>query len=328
MTSVVKLGSIGVGWWGGMLASGVAKSGKGVITSCFARNREARERFGSAHDARPYGSLDALLDSDIDGVLIATPHSTHVDLAVSAANAGKHVFIDKPLALTTAEVDEVARASSAAGVAVQVGHNRRRQSANRKLAELIAAGDLGELISIEATHHAPLLLNPDLAPWRRRRDESPAGGMTALGIHQVDTFHYLVGPVSRLCALSVRGLDEHEVDSFTSVEFLFASGITGHLATSMATGPVVDVSVHGTRAIARNKNDGALLTIQERGSFEERHLDLEIVDTIADQLAEFCSVVAGERSPETGLAEGRSAVVVLDAIVASAHSQSWVDVNY
>jgi predicted dehydrogenase len=328
MSGRVKLGSIGLGWWGGMLASGVAASGEGVVTACFARDPEARKAFAANHSAEPMDSLDQLLDSDIEAVLIATPHTTHAALAVAAAKAGKHVFIDKPLSLTMDEADQIAEAAAARGIAVQVGHNRRRQPANRELAGLIVAGDLGDLVSVEAVHHAPLLHNPALVPWRRSVVESPAGGMTALGVHQVDTFHYLAGPVSRVSAHSVRGFQEHEVDSFTSIDFIFESGISGHLASSMVTGPVVDVSVYGSQAIARNRNDGASLTLQPRGSFEETSIDLPPLDTIADQLVEFCNVVRGAATPETGLEEGRAAVAVLEAIVSSADSGTWVDVDY
>jgi predicted dehydrogenase len=324
----VRLGSIGLGWWGGMLADGVAASKQGVIAACFARSQKAREDFAASHGSVPFDSLSDLLASDIEGVLIATPHTTHAPLAVEAARAGKHVFIDKPLSLTMDEADEIHRSATEAGVSVQVGHNRRRQPANRRLAEMVGNGELGTLVEVSAVHHAPLLLNPSLAAWRRQPEESPAGGMTALGVHQIDTFHYLAGPIARVFASSWRSFPEHEVDSLTSVELVFESGVSGHLTTSMVTGPVVDVSVYGTDAIARNRNDGSSLSIQYRGSFEETSLDLAELDTIADQLVQFCSVVRGEAAPETGIVEGRDVVAVLEAIVASADRRAWVDVDY
>jgi predicted dehydrogenase len=324
----VRLGSIGLGWWGGMLAEGVASSNEGVIAACFARSQQAREDFAASHGALPFDNLSDLLASDIEGVLIATPHTTHAPLAVEAARAGKHVFIDKPLSLTMDEADEILEAANESGVSVQVGHNRRRQPANRRLADMIGTGELGALVEVSAVHHSPLLLNPSLAAWRRRPEESPAGGMTALGVHQIDTLHYLIGPVARVFASSRRSFPEHEVDSFTSVDLVFESGVSGHLSTSMVTGPVVDVAVYGTDAIARNRNDGSSLSIQYRGSFEETSLDMTELDTIADQLAQFCQVVRGEAAPETGIVEGRDVVAVVEAIVASAERGAWVEVDY
>ena len=325
---MIRLGSIGLGWWGGVLAKAAGSTETAVIAGCFARSGSTRESFAATHSCEPYDSLDGLLASDIDGVLIATPHTTHADLIVTAAGAGKHVFVDKPLALTSADADRAVAAVESAGVTLQVGHNRRRQPANRKLAQLIGGGDLGELVELTAVHHAPLLLNPSLAPWRRKRVESPAGGMTALGIHQVDTFHYLAGPIAKVVAVSERNLPREEVDSVTMVDLVFASGVVGHLSTSMATGPVVDVSVHGTRAIARNRQDGARLTIQESGTFEEVELELEHLDTIADELEEFSRVLASQAVPETGATEGRDAVAVLEAITASLDGGGWTTVDY
>ena len=323
-----RLGSIGLGWWGGVLAKAAASTESTVVAGCFARSSSARESFAATHSCEPYDSLEGLLASDLDGVLIATPHTTHADLIVEAAGAGKHVFVDKPLALTTADADRAIAVVEAAGVALQVGHNRRRQPANRRLAQLIRGGELGDLVELTAVHHAPLLLNPSLAPWRRKREESPAGGMTALGVHQVDTFHYLAGPITKVVAVSERNLPHEEVDSVTMVDLVFASGVVGHLSTSMATGPVVDVTVHGTRAIARNRQDGARLTIQESGTMEEVDQKLDDLDTIADELNEFGRVVAGEAVPETGATEGRAAVAVMEAIVASLDGGGWATVDY
>lgn len=324
----VRLGSIGLGWWGGALAAAAESTGKATIAGCYARTLSKRDSFAAEYKCEPHDSLDALLGSDIDGVLIATPHTTHVELVAAAAIAGKHIFVDKPLTLTLAEADEAVAAVEEAGVSLQVGHNRRRQPANRNMSMMVESGDLGDLIEVIAVHHAPLLLNPDLANWRRQNEESPAGGMTALGVHQVDTFHYLAGPIRRVVAGSEKLREQDEVDTVTTVDVVFDSGAMGHLSTSMATGPVVDVTIHGTEAVARNSQDGARLTVQPRGTFNETAVPLPELDTLADQLSEFVAVVKGEASPETGAKEGRDVVAVLEAIVSSLASGSWEDVDY
>ena len=254
---------------------------------------------------QPFNALEDFLASDLDGVLIATLHTTHADLVVAAANARRHVFVDKPLALTVSESDRAIAATERAGVVLQVGHNRRRQAANRRIKELIATGELGAPLEVSSTHAAPLLFNPNLAQWRRRLEETPVGGMAALGVHQVDTFHYLVGPVEGVFARSTCLLLEGEVDDTSTILFQFESGVQGQLFTSMATGPAVEVTVHGTEAIARNTGDGARLTLQRRGSTDVEEQSLELVDTIADQLAEFAAAIRGEGKPETDGLEAR-----------------------
>ena len=323
-----RLGSIGLGWWGGVLADGAASSGSAEIVACFARSPEARAKFAGERGCQPFDTLEDFLASDLDGVLIATPHTTHADLVVAAASAGRHVFVDKPLALTVSESDRAIAATERAGVVLQVGHNRRRQSANRRIKELIASGDLGALLEISSTHAAPLLLNPNLAQWRRRLEETPVGGMAALGVHQVDTFHYLAGPIEGVFARSTHLLPEGDVDDTSTILFQFESGVQGQLFTSMATGPAVEVTVHGTDAIARNTGDGARLTLQRRGSTEMEEQPLDSIDTIADQLTEFAAAIRGEGKPETDGVEARKTVAVLEAIVESAGGNRWVKVDY
>jgi predicted dehydrogenase len=310
------------------LANAARASGAAQVIGCHARSAESRERFVAEHGCTPFESLDELLASDIDGVLIATPHTTHTDLVIAAAEASKHVFVDKPLTLTVADADRAIAAAENAGVVLQVGHNRRRQPANRRIKELIDVGELGDLLQVNSTHAAPLLFNPNLALWRRKLEEAPVGGMAALGVHQVDTFHYLAGPITGVFARSTRLLPEGEVDDTSSIMFQFESGIQGHLFTSMATGPIVEVTVHGMEAVARNTGDGASLTLQRRGSTDQEPIPLEQLDTIADEVAEFVSAIRGKVKPETDGVEGRRSVAVLEAIVESAASNRWVEVTY
>ena len=326
MANKVRLGSIGLGWWGGVLAKGASDSGLAEVVTCYARSPASREAFSSEYECVAVDSLDELLGYDIDGVLIATPHTTHAELAVAAASSGKHIFVDKPLTLTVKEADDVIAAAENAAVILQVGHNRRRQPANRAIRDWVSSGELGEVHHLLAVHSAPLFFNPNLSAWRQRAEESPAGGMTALGVHQVDTFQYLAGPIARVMALSRRLLPGKEVDDTTVISFEFESGALGQLATSQATGPTVDVEVHGTKAIARNLGDGSVLTIQRRGSWDTEVVETEQLDTIRDEMAEFARGIRGEARPETGGSESRSVVAVLEAIIASANEARIVDV--
>jgi myo-inositol 2-dehydrogenase / D-chiro-inositol 1-dehydrogenase len=128
----VRLGILGLGWWAGVLAEAAQTTGAAQVVTCFARDPDHRTKFAADHGCRAADSLDALLaDPEVEGVVIATPHSTHADLAVQAAGAGKAVYVEKPFTLTVADARRAIQAASAAGVPLQVGHNRRRQPANR-----------------------------------------------------------------------------------------------------------------------------------------------------------------------------------------------------
>ena len=131
----LRVASVGLGWWGGTLAEKARAAGIEVVAG-YSRAEASREEFAATHGCRPAADLDDILaDPEVEAVLIATPHSTHADLVAEAAGAGKHVFVDKPFTLTVAEAKRAIAAAETAGVVLQVGHNRRRQPANRRLKE-------------------------------------------------------------------------------------------------------------------------------------------------------------------------------------------------
>ncbi len=239
-----RLGIVGLGWFGGVLAKSARASGVADVVSCYARTEETRAAFAEEHGCRAAGDLGELLDDpEVDGVIVATPHSTHADIAVAAAEAGKHMFVEKPLTLTVADAKRVGDAASRAGVTVQVGHNRRRQPANRKIKAMIDAGELGTVLQLEGMHSAAGGHKPDLPAWRKDPAECPFGGMTALGVHTVDTFHYFMGPGKRVTALSTRFRGFNDLDDATTVLIEYESGPIASINTTYFAPPVVSLSV-------------------------------------------------------------------------------------
>src|SRR5207342_3874911 len=100
----VRLGVVGLGWFGGVLTASARATGLADVVSCFARTESSRQAFADAHGCRPATSLGAMLaDPEVEGVLVVTPHSTHAQIVEEVASAGKHVFVEKPLTLTVAD---------------------------------------------------------------------------------------------------------------------------------------------------------------------------------------------------------------------------------
>src|SRR2546430_17087315 len=129
----VHLGLIGLGWWGGVLADSARKSGRAEVVTCFPRSPDTRATFTRAHGGRGVESVDALLkDTEIEGVLIATPHTTHGSLIEQAASAGKHVFVEKPLTLTVGEGGKPPGPAAKVGAGLKAGRAAGRRPANRK----------------------------------------------------------------------------------------------------------------------------------------------------------------------------------------------------
>ena len=322
----VRVASIGLGWWGGMLAGKAHESGLDIV-SCFARNQEQREQFVADHGGNAADSLEDLLaDSELEAVLIATSHSSHADLVVQAAAAGKHVFVEKPLTLTVAEAKRAIRAADEAGVILQVGHNRRRQPANRRLKEMVDAGRLGTVEYAEANLSNPRGLNPRTG-WRGDPAESPAGGMTGLGVHMADNLNYLLGPASRVAAFSKKVLEIGTLDNATTATLEFHSGPLAFLGTSTAIPDIARTAVWGTEAAAWNELDGERFYVQRTGDMDRTEEPVETLDTVKDELEEFARNIRTGTRPETGGPEALEAVAILEGIVQSATTGRIVDLD-
>jgi predicted dehydrogenase len=322
----VRIGLVGVGWWGGMRVTAARKGGATEYVSCFDLNPERRASFAAEHGCRAAESYEAMLaDPEIEAVNIATPHSTHLPLLEQAAAAGKHVFVEKPLVLTVADARRAAEATEKAGVVLQVGHNRRRQAANRRLKAMLDGGELGTLIHLDGIHTHPGAGGPGIAPWRLDPTECPAGGMTALGIHTVDTFHYLAGPAKRVAAISKQVVGINALDETTCLLIEYEAGPVAQITTSYFTQPVVSLGLYGTEGNAWNEEDGAKLYRQKAGEPVRTSLDVEITDTVAEDLADFAGAIREGRTPETAAREALEVAAVLEAVIESAASGRTVD---
>lgn len=313
-----RLALIGLGNWGRRLAGCVAAVSDAHLAACFGRDPARRQAFADEVGTRPAASLDALLgDPEIDAVLIATPHSTHADLACAVAEAGKDVFVEKPMTLSVTDARRCIDAAAAAHVLLYVNHFRRRAAATARLRELVDTGGLGMVQQLEAAFCRPVGTG-DISGWRGDPAEAPAGGMTALGVHMVDNLQALAGPVERLSAMSKPVLGRNTIDDVTAVLLEYRSGPLAYLGTSLTVPKRVTVGAFGTEAAAWSNGDGTELLYQERNEEGPRALSVEPNDPVLASVQAFVGDVRTRRVPETGGEEGFEVVAVLEAIVRSA----------
>lgn len=317
-TPPLNLASVGLGWWGDQLAQAVQRSGAARVASCFARSEDARASFASAHGCGSATSFaDLLADDTVDALVLATPHSIHLEQITAAAEAGKHVFVEKPLTVSYREAVEAVRVTRANGVVLQVGHHRRRVSATRALRHRADEGRFGQLHLIEAKMTTP----SDLVPrggWRGDPAECPLGGMTALGVHMVDAIHYLGGPVSSVYASSRQLLGRGRLDDATTLSLELESGALATLMTSLVVARETSVAVHGHEGSGWSEMDGAELYLQDVGSDRRERAELENTDALALQMREFAECVRTGADPEVTGEVGAEAVAVLEAARISA----------
>jgi predicted dehydrogenase len=321
-----RLGFIGVGNWGTKLAQAAQRSGTATVVAGFSRTPSTRREFAEAFGCDEAIGIDDLLARDIDGVVIATPHTTHRDVVAAAAAAGKHVLVEKPLTLTVAEGRAAVDAARQAGVVLQVGHQRRRLAATRALRRLIDDGGLGMVHMLETNLSVPANLKPS-GGWKGDPTERPLGGMTGLGVHMLDNLQYLAGPATSVSVHSKPLLAGSALDDVTMCVIEYASGPLAHLATSMVVPKVATVAVHGTSGSAWSEEDGLRLFRQDTGETSRREVAVEPVDALAEQMSEFAAAIAGTATPEVDGATALEVVAVLEAAMLSAARGTTVDVN-
>jgi predicted dehydrogenase len=254
---MIRAAIVGIGTWGRNLVSSVQGKSDAIRFIAGATGTPARaEEFCRQHDIPLFDSYEKILkEKSVQAVVLATPHSLHAGQIAAAAAAGKHVFVEKPLALSREEAERAVAACAANGVVLAVGYNWRFQPALREIKAMLGDGRLGKLVHIEGNFCGPSAYRFKREHWRQDRDEAPAGGMTGRGVHVVDAMLYLAGRVETVVAQSRRLVQDFGVDDTTSMLFGFQGGgfqggPTGYLGTFIATAETWRLQVFGSKGWA------------------------------------------------------------------------------
>src|SRR5215467_479622 len=142
----VRVGCIGMGWWSNVLADAIKRSEKLSIAACYSRSEAKRSAFATKYGCRAAPSYEAILaDRSIEAIINTTPNNVHLETTRAAAQAGKHVFLDKPIANSVSEGRKIAEVCRKAGVVLALGYQRRRESHFRCVKKQIEAGVFGKL---------------------------------------------------------------------------------------------------------------------------------------------------------------------------------------
>jgi len=259
-----RIGVVGVGYWGPNLARNFA-----ALPNCELRwlcdaSEDAREKLApSFPGVRATGSLDDLLnDPELDAVALATPVPTHAALAVRVAEAGKHCFVEKPLATTAVEAEQAVAAAERAGRILMVGHLLEYHPAVDRLKELIDGGELGELYYVYGNR---------LNLGKLRAEEN---ALWSLGAHDVSVILHLIGEEPVECTAHGESYVREGVQDVVFCYLRFPSGILAHLHLSWLD-PHKErrLTVVGARRMATFDDmllDGKL-TVYDKGFDQDAH---------------------------------------------------------
>lgn len=306
---------IGMGNWGQTLVNSVQGLSEQI---CFpvgtTRTPERAEDFARRQGIEMLPDLNAVLErKDIDAVVLATPHSQHLQQIEAAAAAGKHVFCEKPLTLTVEDARAAYAAAQKAGAILAIGHNRRFLPAYRKFAQLVAE-DIGTPqqfignFSWAGSNYRP-------SSWRNSLSESPAGGMAGLGIHMVD-------------AMIGLGLDANKVTVATRQDATGARSKTVTALIDGGTGPLaVLTTMSGPGRFWRLEAfgsegwaamDGEHRVVFGRPGDAEQRWDFTFTDMERGELEGFAAAVQGHSLYPIDSAQGIRGIALFEAIVRAA----------
>ena len=249
---MVRAAIVGIGRWGRTLVGAVqGQSDSFRFVAGHTRTRSKAASFCAEHGIALKDSLDEILaDPGIDAVVFATPHSEHGGQVERGAAAGKHVFMEKPFTLDRASAAPAIEAAERAGIVLGVAYPRRFHPNMRELKARIDDGRLGTIAHCYAEQNAPAGLFMDPESWRAEAAEAPAGGMTALGVHNLDAMIHLFGPIDEIYATSLKRAVRYDAEDTTNVMLGFRSGVSGTLFCSLVTAVSYRVAAFGTKGMA------------------------------------------------------------------------------
>ncbi len=323
----LRVACIGMGWWSDVLADAIQRSGKLKIVACYTRSQEKRRVFAGKYGCRAAPSYEAILDDRaIEAIINTTPNDSHLETTRAAAAAGKHVFLDKPIANTVSDARAITDACRKAGVVLALGYQRRRESQFRWIRQRIDEGAFGRLVNAEANISRDRLGKVDLSSWRYSAAGMPGGVMLQIGIHYTDVLEYLLGPIKavegRLAQLVLPG-DNPDV---ASLVLEHANGALSTLNASYASASEYYLmNIYGKEASAYyDMHQG--LRLLKRGSDRPSPVPCTKNDAFVEELEEFAAAVRGEGSPEVNGERGTASLAVIRAGIASAREGRRVEV--
>ena len=274
---MINTAIVGLGWWGKNLVKAARDFGAPLnFTRAVSLEPDTVRDFAAEHRLALGTSLEEVLaDRDVQAVVLATPHSKHRAQVEAAARAGKHIYCEKPFALAKADAAAMLEAVKRAGVVIAVGHHFRLMPSMRVLAEVKASGALGAIMHAEGNYSHDWLADYPVDGWRMAAAESRAGGMTGMGIHVLDSFRELVGPMKRVAALSKARVLQVPAGDTTTALVEFENGATGTLATTLKTPFVWRIALYGENCWAESMSETRAI-VRQAGK------EPEVIDKPAD----------------------------------------------
>ncbi len=276
---------------------GFQKAQGSKLVAVMRRNGMLAEDYAKRHGVpRWYDDAEKLIaDPEVNAVYVATPPSSHKEYTLLAAQAGKPVYVEKPMALNSSECQEMIAACQNAGVPLFVAYYRRALPRFLKVKELVDSDAVGEIryVQVELSQRPPETPIPaDQLPWRVRPEIAGGGHFVDLAAHTLDLLDFLFGPITAAAGFSSNQGGFYPAEDIVSGSFRFQSGVQGVGTWCFTSYEAVDrVDLIGTRgklSFGTFNNDPVVLsTARGKLQFEIEHpphIQQPLIQQIVDQL--------------------------------------------
>jgi len=319
MADPVRVACIGMGWWSDVLADAVTRSSKLRIVACFSRSEQKRNAFAKKYGCQAATSYEAILkDKGVEAIINTTPNDVHLETTRQAAQAGKHVFLDKPIANSVSDGRKLTEACRAAGIVLALGYQRRRESHFRWIKKQIEAGAFGKLVNAEANISRDRLGQFDISSWRYTAAGMPGGVMLQIGVHYADVLDYLIGPIKAASGQFAQLVLPGDNPDVASLVFEHESGALSTLNASYASASEYYLmNIYGKAATAYYDLHHGLSFLQQ-GEKKPVAVPCEKNDTFVEELEEFAAAIRGGPPPEVGGDYATKSLAVIRAGITSA----------
>lgn len=323
----VRAAVVGIGWWSDVLADAVKRGSSVEIVTCFTRSEDKRKAFAAKYGCSTSASYEEILkDPSIEAIINTTPNNVHLETTAQAAAAGKHVFLDKPIANTVAEGFEIAKVCEKHNVVLSLGYQRRRESHFRWIKNEIDQGRFGKLVQAEGNISRDRLGKIDLSSWRYQAEGMPGGVMLQIGIHYVDVLEFLMGPVRRVTGRSAQLVLPGDNPDVANLILEHENGAISNLTASYASASeYYMMNIYGKTASAYYDLFGGLRHLKQ-GDAKPTAIPCENNDTIREEVDEFAACVRNKTKPETDGFWAARNLAVIKAGVRSAKEGRSIDV--
>jgi len=278
------------------------------------------ESFGRSVGARRWYAdwRELVSDADIDAVYVATPVNLHAEQTVAAAEAGKHVLCEKPMAMTVAECDRMIAACRAHDVRLGIAYYRRFYPAVTRIADLLASGAIGAPVFAQMIASEPFDPKPGQPRyWLVDRAQSGGGPMADFGCHRIELLLHLLGPVSRTTSIVATAALDREVEDTAAALLQFASGASAMVAVTNAAAERLDtLDILGTRGSIHVPSLNAGNITVRTGTENRTESHPPAANVHRPLVDDFIDAVTSGRDPAVDGSAGRAVAAIQDAIYA------------